>query len=336
MNSLNWLRCGGVARQTVMSSLLLLAVGVTFAQADRVASEGVPPLDAQRVTVSGDTLWDLSATLATRYPGSSRFQVMAALLRANPQAFVQGNVHRLRVGVPLVLPSAAQVQGESLAAAQALVERSAGDAVLNEGAGSEPALTAPEPVASEAQAEAVAAPASPSIDATVASAPIAVEPTAPQPQGSAARSLWWGVGVLAVLLGGVLVWWMQRVPALPEDQKVPWSVSRARFEEGVTRATRVSQAAADLARQVELAPAAHRLVAVTPAHTEPGDALALLEQAGQISESDARLQLLIVRTWLEMGRVVQARQLLSVMAATLPPPPWADEVQALSARAELA
>lgn len=321
------LRGGRAARQVLLLAMLALLGAPALAQAELAS-----PAAGQRLSVAGDTLWDLSAKLATRYPGQSRAQVMVALLRANPQAFVQGNLHRLRVGVPLTLPSPAQVQAEPAAAALALVESHRQLSLTAEGG---PPVLAPVAAVPAAEASAVPVPDAASVAMPPASADrpeVVVQP----PQTPTSFPLLWLGLALAVVAAAALWWWLRRVPALPEELKVPWSVSRARFEEGVSRATRVSQAAADLARQVEQAPAAQRLVAVAPAQAEPGDALALHEQAATISADDARLQLLIARTWLELGRVAAAQRLLAAMAAVQPAPPWAEEVRVLSASAAAA
>lgn len=325
MNHPSTLRGGRAARQVVLLAMLALLGAPALAQAELAS-----PAAGQRLSVAGDTLWDLSAKLAARYPGQSRAQVMVALLRANPQAFVQGNLHRLRVGVPLTLPSPAQVQAEPAAAALALVESHRQLSFTAEGAPPVSVTAVP-----AAEASAVPVPVAASV-AMAPAAPDRPEVVVQPPQTPTGFPLHWLGLALAVVAAAALWWWWRRVPALPEELKVPWSVSRARFEEGVSRATRVSQAAADLARQVEQAPAAQRLVAVAPAQAEPGDALALHEQAGTISEDDARLQLLIARTWLELGRVAAAQRLLAAMAAVQPAPPWAEEVRVLSASAAAA
>ena len=92
---------------------------VAHAQAPEVA--GAASASAQRLTVQRDTLWNIAATLV---PGRepSRPQVMVAILRANPDAFVLGNMHRLRRGVSLVIPSLEAMQAEPVFKAAALVD----------------------------------------------------------------------------------------------------------------------------------------------------------------------------------------------------------------------
>lgn len=60
--------------------------------------------DGRYTTVSGDSLWGISGRFAGN--GMSRQTFMAQLQQLNPQAFVGGNPHRLRVGQTLVLPAA--------------------------------------------------------------------------------------------------------------------------------------------------------------------------------------------------------------------------------------
>lgn len=92
---------------------------VAHAQAPEVA--GAASASAQRLTVQRDTLWNIAATLV---PGRepSRPQVMVAILRANPDAFVLGNMHRLRRGVSLVIPSLEAMQAEPVFKSAALVD----------------------------------------------------------------------------------------------------------------------------------------------------------------------------------------------------------------------
>ncbi len=55
-------------------------------------------------TQDGDTLWNIAASIDV--PGGvSVYQVMLALLRENPQAFINGNVNRLRTGEVLSVPT---------------------------------------------------------------------------------------------------------------------------------------------------------------------------------------------------------------------------------------
>lgn len=139
-----------------------------------------------RTTVAQDNLWDIAGKVA-RQAGVGRQQVMVAVLRRNPDAFVKGNIHRLRQGVPLVLPSLGELKAEDRAASVALVE--AHLAALKSGA-TLPALPAagapvaavvtPPPVAASAPA-----PAPASAPASMPAAPV-VQAPAPEPMPASA------------------------------------------------------------------------------------------------------------------------------------------------------
>jgi FimV-like protein len=86
------------------------------------APAGTAPAAAMQVTVANDNLWNLAARVA-HGPGVTRQQVMVALLRRNPDAFVQGNMHRLRRGVSLALPSTDEIAAEDVARSSLLVAR---------------------------------------------------------------------------------------------------------------------------------------------------------------------------------------------------------------------
>ena len=74
-----------------------------------------PPADAQQAAGStygpvqrADTLWELALRFRGDAPVNAQ-QVMIAILRANPGAFVEGNVNALRTGVTLRVPTAADM-----------------------------------------------------------------------------------------------------------------------------------------------------------------------------------------------------------------------------------
>jgi FimV-like protein len=70
-----------------------------------------------------DTLWDIAgrAVAGAQQGTISRNQAMVAILRRNPDAFVNGHLSRLRRGVALTLPTLADMQAENSAKASALV-----------------------------------------------------------------------------------------------------------------------------------------------------------------------------------------------------------------------
>lgn len=74
------------------------------------------------VTKDNDNLWNLGAPY-DNYPRVTRQQWMVATLRRNPDAFLLGNMHRLRTQVPLVLPTPDEVAAEDLVAAESLITR---------------------------------------------------------------------------------------------------------------------------------------------------------------------------------------------------------------------
>lgn len=163
--------------------LALLPVASAQPAAEPIVGETAGPF---RTTVAQDNLWDIAGKVA-RQAGVGRQQVMVAVLRRNPDAFVKGNIHRLRQGVPLVLPSLGELKAEDRAASVALVE--AHLAALKSGA-TLPALPAagapvaavvtPPPVAASAPA-----PAPASAPAPVPAAPVVQSP-APEPMPASA------------------------------------------------------------------------------------------------------------------------------------------------------
>lgn len=81
---------------------------------------GAPATDSYRIQ-RNDALWDIASR---NRPSSdvSVMQTMAAIQRMNPDAFVEGNINRLKVGQVLRLPSEQQVREQNHAQAVAHVE----------------------------------------------------------------------------------------------------------------------------------------------------------------------------------------------------------------------
>lgn len=163
--------------------LALLPVASAQPAAEPIVGETARPF---RTTVAQDNLWDIAGKVA-RQAGVGRQQVMVAVLRRNPDAFVKGNIHRLRQGVPLVLPSLGELKAEDRAASVALVE--AHLAALKSGA-TLPALPAAgAPVAAVVTPPPVVAstpaPAPASAPAPVPAAPV-VQAPAPEPMPASA------------------------------------------------------------------------------------------------------------------------------------------------------
>jgi len=66
---------------------------------------------------SGETLWPIAKKLKPR--GITTRQMAMALLRANPQAFIDGNVNKLRAGATLTIPQRAFIEQLDAATARA-------------------------------------------------------------------------------------------------------------------------------------------------------------------------------------------------------------------------
>ena len=65
----------------------------------------------------GDNLWIIAKHAQKQNPGSTFYQVLAALYEANPNAFINNNVNQLRPGVTLEMPNAtvlAQVDANAI------------------------------------------------------------------------------------------------------------------------------------------------------------------------------------------------------------------------------
>lgn len=80
------------------------------------------PARPDRVTVQeGDTLWEIAQANRPR-PSVTVDQMMIALQRENPQAFIGGNINRIRRGATLSIPEAAKIDAISPSAARADVQ----------------------------------------------------------------------------------------------------------------------------------------------------------------------------------------------------------------------
>lgn len=78
-------------------------------------------------TTASDTLWEI----ARRVPGGSVHQTMLAIQELNPQAFIGGNINRLKSGQVLRLPNAQQIT--SRAPAEAIAQVAEQNAAWREG-----------------------------------------------------------------------------------------------------------------------------------------------------------------------------------------------------------
>ncbi|WP_425328150.1 FimV/HubP family polar landmark protein [Pseudomonas nitroreducens] len=75
------------------------------------AQPSLPAGDGRYTTVRNDTLWKISSRLSGT--GVSRSQLMDSIVALNPQAFVNGDPHRLKVGQTLILPQGQQLAGNT-------------------------------------------------------------------------------------------------------------------------------------------------------------------------------------------------------------------------------
>jgi len=80
-----------------------------------------PLLTEYGPTVSGDTLWAISFKIRPD-PSISVNQIMLAILRANPHAFIEGNINGLKRDVRLLIPGIATIRSLSKSEATAEVK----------------------------------------------------------------------------------------------------------------------------------------------------------------------------------------------------------------------
>nr|WP_259753660.1 FimV/HubP family polar landmark protein [Pseudomonas sp. GCEP-101] len=130
-----------------------------------------PPLPAgegRYTTVRNDTLWKITSQLSGT--GASRAQLMDSIVALNPQAFVNGDPHRLKVGQTLILPQGQQHAGAAnvAVATQPAAAPSSPSAELPAGAMQTPPATAAS-AGTSTQGAAAASPAT-AADANVAKA----------------------------------------------------------------------------------------------------------------------------------------------------------------------
>ena len=95
------------------------------APASAAPAAGTP---AQHTTTSRDTLWEIAAKNRN---GASVQQTMLAIQALNPDAFIDGNINRLKTGQVLRLPDV--TQSTALAQPQAIAEVSAQNAAWRQG-----------------------------------------------------------------------------------------------------------------------------------------------------------------------------------------------------------
>ncbi|HEU4774929.1 MAG TPA: FimV/HubP family polar landmark protein [Lysobacter sp.] len=96
----------------------LVAVPATPVAAPAAAPALIERPDRSGAVQAGDNLSTIASRLGT---GGSLNQTMIALLQANPEAFIDGNIHLLKQGAVLRVPDAAEVRGIDAAQAMAQV-----------------------------------------------------------------------------------------------------------------------------------------------------------------------------------------------------------------------
>jgi FimV-like protein len=116
------IRGGDASKSTAADAFEIYESGDTLARAVRAASAQITDVVASRsssatdrskpdhrtITVSlGDALW----TIAGNYDvvAATRYQKMVAILAANPHAFIDNDINRLKAGATLSLPAAETV-----------------------------------------------------------------------------------------------------------------------------------------------------------------------------------------------------------------------------------
>lgn len=322
---------------------LALALSAVPILAQTVAAGAGAAASVQRTTVEQDNLWDIAGQQAPAV-GATRQQYMVAVLRRNPDAFVKGNIHRLRRGVSLTLPGRDDVLAEDRAGAVALVDahlkamRSgtvlAPLAPLAPRAATGVAPPAPQPVTPPPPPPPPAsvpasAPTPAAAPASVPARPVepaasAVEPAVSVPvdvasgaasaagvasaatvgSGSSARVLPWLL-VLGGVAGGVILWRRRRAGFQPDAAPQDFSNTLSATRSGGPRVFDISNAAAEMARSVETSQVATQLVRNAAATDDDVDVTRLTEQAA--------LKLEIARASLELGRADDAKALLQAV-----------------------
>lgn len=176
-----------ISRTLVILALAAAPATLMAQQPPATAMAGDAPFTF-RPTAEKDTLWTIVAETVPLGPQVSVNQAMVAILRQNPNAFVRGNLHVLRKGVVLTIPSLAQIKAEDRIKSGAVIEQHL--RLLTEGAKEraplyeiKPLPGMPAPAASAPAQPASAVPARPPASA-VPPAPAASRP----PERAAAAS----------------------------------------------------------------------------------------------------------------------------------------------------
>jgi pilus assembly protein FimV len=104
-----------------------MEVGAAATNASNVAANPNPAAVATRVyrVKPGDTLFKVASRV--RQPGVSNEQMMMALFRANPKAFLDANINNLKVGTSLKAPKASEADNISRAEARRQIRQQNAD-----------------------------------------------------------------------------------------------------------------------------------------------------------------------------------------------------------------
>jgi FimV-like protein len=307
-------------KRHLLTLALALSAGPILAQTT-AAGAGASAL-LQRTTVEQDNLWDIAGQQAPAL-GATRQQYMVAVLRRNPDAFVKGNIHRLRKGVPLTLPGRDDVLAEDRAGAVALVAdhlkamRSAtvlAPLTPRTVTGEAPPPPAPPPAAPPAVPASVPPAPPPGERAASAAEAVPAKPVEAASDaasvpgastgGAASRVLPWLL-VLGGVAGGVILWRRRRAGFQPDAAPPDFTHTLSATRTGGPRVFDISNAAAEMARSVETSQVATQLVRSAVATDDDVDVSRLAEQAA--------IKLEIARASLELGRMAEAKALLQAV-----------------------
>ncbi|MEY8688837.1 MAG: FimV/HubP family polar landmark protein, partial [Leptothrix sp. (in: b-proteobacteria)] len=176
-----------ISRTLVILALAAAPATLMAQQPPATAMAGDAPFTF-RPTAEKDTLWTIVAETVPLGPQVSVNQAMVAILRQNPNAFVRGNLHVLRKGVALTIPSLAQIKAEDRIKSGAVIEQHL--RLLTEGAKERAPLyeIKPLPGMPAPAASAPAQPASAAPDRPPASAVPPVPAASRPPERAAAAS----------------------------------------------------------------------------------------------------------------------------------------------------
>ena len=94
------------------NELVLMAEGVDIEEEDLDLDDQTEFTPITKSTVYAeeiDTIWSVSKSLASSYDASI-YQIMWALFMSNPDAFIDGNIHKVRSDLDLNIPSANEIE----------------------------------------------------------------------------------------------------------------------------------------------------------------------------------------------------------------------------------